>query len=79
MQQLREEKDADRHEFAFTATQFPAGENQHPVICVTCGETFYVDKQMHEHTARLIAEGLDNPFECDGCSDEMEELAYPVT
>lgn len=78
MQQLRAERDADRLEFRFSATRFPVDDNQHPVICVTCGETFYVDKQMHESTARLIAEGLDNPFECDDCRDEMEELAHPV-
>ncbi len=76
MQQLREDKDADRHEFQFSATQFPVGDNQHPVICGTCGETFYADRQMHERTARSIDEGLDNPFECDDCRDETEELAH---
>lgn len=77
MQQLREERDADRHEFRYTATPFPDGENQYPVICATCGDTFYADKEMQDRITRSIAEGLDNPFECDDCRSEMEESAHP--
>jgi hypothetical protein len=76
MQPLREEKDADRNEFGYTATPFPDGESQHPVICATCGDTFYTDKETQERVTRSISRGLDNPFECDDCISESEEFAY---
>ena len=74
--QLREERDADRNEFAYTASQFPEGENQYPVICVTCTETYYVDHHTQEQVTNSIAAGRDNPFECDECVNAREEPAY---
>jgi hypothetical protein len=70
----RAQYDADRIEDKSTYTEFPTAINQYALNCGICNRTVYVDKQTYRHAARVIEQGLDNPFLCDYCQDEYAEL-----
>lgn len=72
----REEFDADRIENYVTITDYKTELNQFEIFCGTCGEMFFADKDQAAKCARAAEQGLDNPFLCDDCQREYEELAY---
>ena len=50
--------------------------NNFNLYCSNCHESFYVDKDFYDLTIRTIENGIDNPFVCDDCQDEVDELGY---
>ena len=73
---LREEFDADRIEEKIGATRLKTRENPHQVNCASCGEAYFVDRAMFDSISQAIVKGLDNPFVCDRCETEYEEVAH---
>jgi hypothetical protein len=51
-------------------------ENQHEVRCGMCARELYVDEQAYELYSEALTSGLDNPFRCEVCSEEYDDLAY---
>jgi hypothetical protein len=41
-----------------------------------CGESFFVDDFLFEDVSRVMEETLENPFVCEDCLDEYEELSH---
>lgn len=57
-------------------TTFKTPENQHELRCGMCGEAYFVDSETFASVNAAIQEGLDNPFHCEDCEEEYDELAY---
>jgi hypothetical protein len=73
---LREEFDADLIENFVAITDYITDRNKYEINCGTCFKTLYADKETSEGIYRSIEEGLDNPFLCSECQQELEEEAY---
>jgi hypothetical protein len=58
------------------ATSTMTDENQHEVRCGMCARELYVDDEAYRLYAEAIISGLDNPFRCEVCSEEYDDLAY---
>ena len=76
MQAIRAEKDADLKENYVGITDFKTDKNQYEISCGDCNKIFYADRETYEGINRAIMQGLDNPFLCQECQEEIEELAY---
>ncbi len=50
--------------------------NQHEVRCGMCARELYVDDEGFRLYMEAINSGLDNPFRCEICDEEYDDLAY---
>ena len=57
-------------------TRYRKGPNQSELICGTCGGIYYVDEVTFHQAMSAMEEGSDNPFCCDECETEYEELSH---
>ncbi len=51
-------------------------ETQHEVRCGMCARELYVDDEGYRLYMEAINSGLDNPFRCEICAEEYDDLAY---
>jgi hypothetical protein len=51
-------------------------ETQHEVRCGMCARELYVDEDAYRYYSEALLSGLDNPFRCEVCSEEYDDLAY---
>jgi hypothetical protein len=51
-------------------------DKQHEVRCGMCARELYVDDEGYRLYMEAITSGLDNPFRCEVCSEEYDDLAY---
>lgn len=58
------------------ATSIMTDDNQHEVRCGMCARELYVDEDAHRYYSEALISGLDNPFRCEVCSEEYDDLAY---
>lgn len=73
---LRDQIDADVIENFVAITDYVTNRNKYEINCGMCFKTLYADRQTSEGIYRSIEQGLDNPFLCDDCQQELEEEAY---
>ena len=59
-----------------TATSIMTDENQHEVRCGMCARELYVDEDAYQYYSEALVSGMDNPFRCEVCSEEYDDLAY---
>ena len=52
--------------------------NEHEVRCGMCAREVYVDDQTYRLGSDAMNSGSDNPFRCEVCFDEYDELTYEV-
>ena len=64
------------HQLPITATSIMTDENQHEVRCGMCARELYVDENAYRLYSEALISGLDNPFRCEVCSEEYDDLAY---
>ena len=57
-------------------TSFMTERNEHEVRCGMCATAVYVDDQTYQFVNDAIKSGLDNPFRCEACAEEYDDLAY---
>jgi hypothetical protein len=57
-------------------TSFMTKRNEHEVRCGMCGRATYVDEETFRFVSEAIESGLDNPFRCEVCEEEYDDLAY---
>jgi hypothetical protein len=57
-------------------TRYPKGPNQHELVCGLCNGTYYVDDVTFQQALSAMEEGDDNPFCCDECEADQEELSH---
>lgn len=58
------------------ATRYRMGPNQQELVCAFCNETYFVDDLTFQRAMAAMEEGIDNPFCCDECEQEYEELSH---
>jgi len=51
-------------------------ERQHEVRCGVCARELYVDDDAYGKYTEALISGLDNPFRCEVCSEEYDDLVY---
>ena len=59
-----------------TAQSVMTDEKQHEVRCGMCARELYVDEDDYSFYSEGLLAGLDNPFRCEVCSEEYDDLAY---
>ena len=59
-----------------TAQSVMTDEKQHEVRCGMCARELYVDEGDYTFYSEALMSGLDNPFRCEVCSEEYDDLAY---
>jgi hypothetical protein len=57
-------------------TSFMTERNEHEVRCAMCARTVYVDEETFDFASEAIESGLDNPFRCEVCAEEYDDLVY---
>jgi hypothetical protein len=50
--------------------------NAHELRCGVCGDVYFVNPETLEGVNTAVRAGLDNPFRCEDCEEEYDELAY---
>jgi hypothetical protein len=76
MSTLRSHIDQNQPRPMVTAPSIMADDSQHEVRCGMCAKEIYVDDEGYQLYSEAINSGLDNPFRCDVCSEEYDDLAY---
>ncbi|HKZ80041.1 MAG TPA: hypothetical protein VJ124_17340 [Pyrinomonadaceae bacterium] len=66
----------DKHIAFQGPTSFKTERNQHEVHCGMCGKITYVEEEIFTFLSDAIKAGLDNPFRCEVCQEEYDDLAY---
>ena len=56
-------------------TSFATERNEHEVRCAMCARSVYVDEETFRFASEAITSGLDNPFRCEICEEEYDDLA----
>lgn len=51
-------------------------DNQHEIRCGMCARELYVDEEAYTYYTEALVSGLDNPYRCEVCSEEYDDLAY---
>jgi hypothetical protein len=64
------------HPALIMATSTMTDEKQHEVRCGMCARELYVDEEAHRYYSEALVSGLDNPFRCETCSEEYDDLVY---
>lgn len=75
MTTLRSYVDQDQ-QTATGPTSFMTERNEHEVRCGMCARSVYVDDETYRYVSDAIKSGLDNPFRCEICDEEYDDLAY---
>ena len=57
-------------------TVFKTERNEHEVRCGMCGRIIYVEEETFGFVSDAIEAGLDNPFRCELCKEEYDDLVY---
>ena len=76
MERLRVYYDADRSEQIIRPTRFKTQQNANEIYCDMCGDGFFIDDVSFEEINKIIEETTENPFICEDCTEEYEELAH---
>lgn len=75
MTTLRSYLDQDQ-QTATGPTSFPTERNEQEVRCGICARPVYVDDEAYRLGNEEIGSGLDNPFRCEVCEEDYDDLAY---
>jgi hypothetical protein len=57
-------------------TSYKTAVNIYAERCGMCGVIQFVDEATLRGICAAAESGLDNPFKCDDCEEEYDELAY---
>lgn len=76
MTNLRSHIDPDQANAFPGPTKIESEQNRYQVRCGLCNAPFYVDEGMYRFAKEGMEAGLDNPFKCEDCEQEYDELSY---
>ena len=57
-------------------TSFMTERNDHEVRCGLCARVSYVNERTYQLVSDTLESGLANPFRCEICSAEYDDLVY---
>ena len=66
----------EQPDFIQGPTGYKRSPNQSELVCGYCHGINYVDEVTFQRAISAMAEGIDNPFCCDECEAEREELSH---
>lgn len=58
------------------ATSIMTDDKEHEVRCGMCAKEIYVDDDAFSLYSEALLSGLDNPFRCEVCAEEYDDLVY---
>jgi hypothetical protein len=64
------------HQSTTGPTFFMTERNEHEVRCGMCARAVYVDEETYLLVSDALKSGLENPFRCEVCEEEYDDLAY---
>ena len=64
------------HQLPIVPAATMTDQQQHEVRCGMCAKELYVDDEGHRLYVEAMTSGLDNPFRCEVCNEEYDDLAY---
>ena len=64
------------HSNQIAAPSVMTDDSQHEVRCGMCAKELYVDDEGYRLYMEAINSGLDNPFRCEICGEEYDDLAF---
>ena len=73
---LRSYIDQNQERTGAAVTSIMTDDNQHEVRCGMCAREMNVDDEGYRRYMDAIQSGLDNPFLCEVCNEEYDDLAY---
>ena len=73
---LRSYVDQNHENFIAPVSSIMTDYNQHEVRCGMCARELYVDDEGYRFYSEAMNSGLDNPFRCEVCNEEYDDLAY---
>lgn len=77
MSNLRSALNPEEKQGAVTGpTEYRIGGNQFELSCGMCGNVYFVDQSTADRVREAVEQGLDNPFRCEDCEEEYDEMAY---
>ena len=77
MSRLRSRLDQEEQpDYIGGPTNYKIGPNQSKLLCGFCNGVYYVDEVTFQQAMSALEEGSDNPFCCDECEAEQEELSH---
>lgn len=76
MQRIRSYYDADRENNYSVPTNYLTNDNKNELYCSICGDNLFVNDLIFDDVNKIIEETLENPFLCESCLDEYEELSH---
>lgn len=57
-------------------TKYKKGPNRSELVCGFCNGIYFVDELTFSQAMSAMEEGIDNPFCCEECEQEQEELSH---
>jgi hypothetical protein len=66
----------EQPDFIEAPTRSKIGPNQSELVCGFCNGIYYVDEVTFQQAVSAMEKGIDNPFCCDECEAEQEELSH---
>jgi hypothetical protein len=77
MSRLRSRLDPEeQRDFIVGPTNYRTGQNKSKLLCGFCNGIYYVDEITFQQVMSALEEGGNNPFCCDECEAEQEELSH---
>lgn len=70
------EMKAQEHITPYGPTTLKTERNHRRVHCGMCGTIIYVDEETLSFVEEAIKAGLDDPFRCELCKEEYDDLSY---
>lgn len=76
MEKLRSAIDPEETNIIQGPTTLPGDQNRLELRCGMCGRINFVDEETINRASEATKAGLDNPFRCEICQQEYDDLAY---
>jgi ribosomal protein S27AE len=76
MERIRAYYDVDQEKNFSVPTHYQTKLNKNEIFCSLCGDRVFVDDFIFADVSRAIEKTSENPFLCEDCLDEYEEMAH---
>ncbi len=76
MERIRAYYEGDIENKLGSPTKYKTDENQNELFCSICGQKVFVNELIFKDVTKIIEKTSENPFLCESCIDEYEDLAH---
>jgi len=68
--------DVNSNKQVVPASAQPPQLQEHEVRCGICARSVEIEEEIYQFVSEAMASGLDNPFRCEICKAEYDDLVY---